>query len=64
MRDVTSNNQNMQRMVEASGQSMTPTFEYGEFVVADFSVEEFLDQLNQFPEIKRELGFGEAEDWD
>jgi len=63
IRDVTRNKQDMQRMVEVSGQSMTPTFEYDEFVVADFSVEEFLDQLEQVPETKKELGFGDEEDW-
>ncbi len=63
IRDVSRNKQDMQRMVEVSGQSMTPTFEYDEFVVADFSVEEFLDQLEQVPETKKELGFGDEEDW-
>ena len=63
IRDVLANAQNMQRMVEVSGQSLTPTLEYGEFVVADFSVDEFLDELEQVPEIKRELGFGDEEDW-
>lgn len=63
IRDVTRNKQDMQRMVEVSGQTLTPTFEYDEFVVADFSVEEFLDQLEQVPEIKKELGFGDEEDW-
>ena len=53
----------MQRMIEISGQTMTPTLEYGEFVVADFSVQELLDELEQVPEIKKELGFGDAEDW-
>jgi glutaredoxin 3 len=61
--DVASNNQNMQRMVEISGQSLTPTFEFGEFVVADFSVEEFQDAIAQVPEIAQQLGFGESEDW-
>ena len=63
VRDVTANSQNMQRMVEISGQSLTPSFEFGEFVVTDFSVEEFLDALEQVPEIKKELGFGDGEDW-
>ena len=63
VRDVHSSAANMQRMVEASGQSLTPTFEYGDFVVADFSVEEFLDEIEQVPEIKKQLGFGEEEDW-
>jgi len=63
VRDVLASPANMQRMVEISGQSLTPTFEYGEFVVADFSVDEFLDELEQVPEIKRQLGFGDEEDW-
>jgi monothiol glutaredoxin len=63
VRDVTASSQNMARMVEISGQSLTPTFELGEFVVADFSVDEFLDALEQVPEVKQQLGFGDEEDW-
>ncbi|MEX0325278.1 MAG: glutaredoxin family protein [Puniceicoccaceae bacterium] len=63
VRDVTSEPQSMQRMVEISGQSKTPTFEFGEFIVADFDVQEFLDALEQVPEIKQQLGFGDSEDW-
>ena len=63
IRDVNTSRQNMNRMVEISGQSLTPTFEFGEFIVADFSVDEFLDSLEQVPEIKQQLGFGDGEDW-
>ncbi|MBN2069573.1 MAG: glutathione S-transferase N-terminal domain-containing protein [Opitutales bacterium] len=63
IRDVNESKSDMNRMVEISGQSLTPTFEFGEFVVADFSVDEFLDELEQVPEIKKTLGFGEEEDW-
>jgi glutaredoxin len=63
IRDVNASRQNMNRMVEISGQSLTPTFEFGEFIVADFSVDEFLDSLEQVPEIKQQLGFGDGEDW-
>jgi len=56
IRDVNKSPQNMQRMVEVSGQSLTPTFEYDDFVVADFSVDEFIDQIAEQPEIRRELG--------
>ena len=62
MRDVTESKQSMQRMIEVSGQSLTPTLEYGEFVVADFSVDELKDELEQLPEIKQELGLGWDED--
>ncbi len=53
----------MRRMTEISGQSLTPTLEFGEFVVADFSVEELIDALEQVPEVKQQLGFGDVEDW-
>jgi len=56
IRDVTKNSKDMDRMVEISGQTLTPTFEYGEFVVADFSVDEFKQELEEFPEVMRELG--------
>jgi glutaredoxin len=62
VRDVTANEAARQRMVEISGQAKTPTFEYGDFVVADFSVNELLDELEQVPEIKKELGLGDDED--
>jgi len=63
VRDVNESKSDMNRMIEISGQTLTPTFEFGEFVVADFSVDEFLDELEQVPEIKKILGFGEEEDW-
>jgi glutaredoxin len=63
IRDVNESSADMDRMVEISGQTLTPTFEYDDFVVSDFSVEEFLEELEQVPEIKKDLGFGEEEDW-
>lgn len=63
VRDVNISQANLDRLIEVSGQSLTPTFEFGEFVVADFSVDEFLDELEQCPEIKRHLGLGDEEDW-
>lgn len=62
IRDVNASQQNMQRMIEVSGQSLTPTFEWGEFVVADFSVDEFMDELDQHPDLKKELGLGDWEE--
>lgn len=62
VRDVNLDRAALQRMIEISGQSLTPTFEYGDFVVADFGVDEFLDELEQVPEIKRALGLGSADD--
>ncbi len=62
VRDVTSSRRDMDRMVEISGQTKTPTFEFGEFVVADFDVDEFMAELDEVPEIRAELGFGPYED--
>ena len=59
IRDVLSSRKDMDRMVEISGQTLTPTFEYGEFVVSDFSVDEFEQELEEFPEVMRELGIDE-----
>jgi hypothetical protein len=39
-----------------SGQTKTPTFEYEDFMVADFDVDEFLAELSEFPEIRQKLG--------
>ena len=56
VRDVTISKSNMQRMIEISGQSLTPTFEYRDFVCADFSVDEFVDQISEAPEVRRAIG--------
>jgi glutaredoxin len=62
VQDVKANPAAMQRMVEISGQKLTPTLEYGDFIVADFSVNELLDKLNQAPAVRRELGLGDKAD--
>ncbi len=62
VRDVEASKQNMDRMVEVSEQGYVPTFEYGEFIVSDFSVDEFQDELEQHPEVRKELGIGDDED--
>jgi len=62
VRDVNASPASMQRMIEISGQSLTPTLEFGDFIVADFSVNELLDELEQVPDLKRELGLGDEED--
>ena len=61
--DVLADRSAMQRMIEISSQSLTPTFEFGDFVVADFSVDEFINELDQVPDTKAQLGFGDEEDW-
>ena len=62
VRDVNRSRQNLHRLIEVSGQAQTPTLEYGEFVVADFSVAELHDALEQVPEVKLELGLGVTEE--
>ncbi len=61
VRDVLEKAKDMDAMVATSGQTNTPTFEYDEFVVADFSVDEFLAELNEFPEIRQKLGISDDE---
>lgn len=61
LRDVTVNAKDMDAMVSISGQTNAPTFEYGDFIVADFSVDEFLAELNEFPEVRHNLGISDDE---
>ncbi len=56
IRDVDRDFNHLQRMVEVSGQSLTPTFEFDDFIVSDFSVEEFLDELHERPDVQAHLG--------
>ncbi len=62
VRDVNRSNASLKRMIEVSGQSLTPTLEYDDFVVADFSVDDFLSELEERPDIRMELGIGDDED--
>lgn len=61
IRDVNANAKDMDAMVAVSGQTKAPTFEYEDFVVADFSVDEFLAELNEFPETRQKLGIQDDE---
>lgn len=56
VRDVNANAKDMDTMVALSGQTKAPTFEYKDFIVADFDVDEFLAELNKFPEVRQKLG--------
>lgn len=56
IRDVLENPKDMDAMVALSGQTKTPTFEYEDFVVADFAIDEFLAELDEFPEVRHQLG--------
>jgi glutaredoxin 3 len=61
VRDVSESVKDMDAMVSVSGQTKVPTFEYDEFTVADFSVDEFLAELDEFPGIRQKLGIGDDE---
>lgn len=61
VRDVTTNPKDMDAMVNISGQTKAPTFEYEDFVVADFSVDEFLAELNDFPQVRHNLGLSDSD---
>lgn len=52
--DVRADPSRMQELIDASGQSLTPTLKFGDFVVADFSVDEFEAALT--PEVRAALG--------
>ena len=53
--DVREEPKRMDELIEVSGQSMTPTFKHGDFVVADFDLEEFEAALEQNPKAKNNL---------
>ena len=62
VKDVLESNSAMDRMVAVSGQTKTPTFEYGDFIVADFDVDEFKAELDEYPEIRKRLGLGDGDE--
>jgi glutaredoxin len=62
IRDVSRNRADLQRLVELSEQSGVPTFVYDDFVIADFSVDELLDELAERPDLRMRLGLGLHDD--
>ena len=62
IRDVSKNRADLKRLIESSEQSDVPTFVYGDFVVADFSVDELLDELAERPDVRLRLGLGDHDD--
>jgi glutaredoxin len=53
--DVRAEPKRMKELIDVSGQSMTPTFKDGDFLVADFDLEEFEAALEQNPKAKNNL---------
>ena len=60
LRNVSLDPKEMSAMINVSGQTCAPTFEFVDFIVADFSVEEFVTELNKFPEVQIKLGMGKT----
>ena len=54
--DVRTYPNRMEELIAASGQTMTPTLKHGDFVVADFDLEELEVALAQNPEARNALG--------
>ena len=54
--DLRANPSRMDELVAASGQTKTPTLKHGDFVVADFDLDEFEIALEQNREAKVKLG--------
>ncbi len=56
VRDVIASSENNRQMVALSGQKLTPTLVLGDFVVADFSVDELIVALNKAPAVCEAMG--------
>ena len=56
--DVRTDPSRMNELLEISGQSKTPTLKHGDFVVADFDLDEFEAALAANPQAAKGLGFG------
>ena len=56
LRDVNKSSTDYKRLLEISGQTLTPTLEFEDFMVVDFSVPEFIKAINERPDMKRKFG--------
>jgi glutaredoxin 3 len=54
--DVRNDPSRMPELIEISGQSKTPTLQNGDFIVADFDIDEFEDAMSKNPEEAKRLG--------
>ena len=54
--DVRTDPSRMPELEKVSGQSKTPTLKNGDFIVADFDVDEFKQALRENPEEANKLG--------
>lgn len=56
VRNVSESQADMARMVEISGQTLTPTLEYGDFMVADFGLDELEAALRKRQDVAQQWG--------
>jgi len=56
VRDVSADMHQMRQLVALTGQSKCPSFRYGDFIVADFGVDEFINKARKHPAVCAELG--------
>ena len=56
VRDVVADMHQMRQLVALTGQSKCPSFRYGDFIVADFGVDEFINKARKHPAVCAELG--------
>ena len=56
VRDVIADMHQMRQLVAITGQSKCPSFRYGDFIVADFGVDEFINKARKHPAVCAELG--------
>ena len=54
--EVRNDPKRMKELLEISGQSKTPTLQNGDFVVADFDIQELEDAMAQNPDESKKLG--------
>ena len=54
--DVRNDPSRMPELIEISGQSKTPTLQNGDFIVADFDIDEFEEAMSKNPEEAQRLG--------
>lgn len=57
VRDVLKSKEDMKQLIEISGQQLTPTLQFEDFMVPDFSVDEFKAALSKRDDMKSKLGF-------
>lgn len=60
VKDILRDDAARKRMQQISGQSRTPTLEFGGFVCADFDTRELMTALSRAPEIRGQLGLEQA----